>query len=76
MLVLAMKTPFQENKEKAETIHNLARTIRMQIEGEMDRINARAYWETTLPTLNLAYLAEALSWSLPNALRDADQRKK
>lgn len=48
----------------------------MQIEGEMDRINARAYWENTLPTLNLEYLAEALSWSLPNALRDADQRKK
>lgn len=48
----------------------------MQIEGEMDRINARAYWETTLPNLNLEYLAEALSWTLPNALRDADQRKQ
>ncbi|MFM4722408.1 hypothetical protein ACET8D_04420 [Aeromonas veronii] len=71
-----MKTPFQENKEKAEIIYNLTSTIRMQIEGDMDRVNARAYWETTLPTLNLAYLAEALSWTLPNALRDADQRKQ
>ena len=59
---------YQEEKEKAELLQQLRKVVRQQINGEMDWVRARAFWESKLPTIEPTLLAEALSYALQNAL--------
>lgn len=51
-------------QEKAEKIAELARVIDDQINRRISFSRAHDYWSKTLPELEPAWLAEALTWTL------------
>lgn len=62
-----MDNPYQVNLKKAGQTADLYDAVRKQLNGNMDMVRTRAYWETVLPDVEPAQLAEALTWALHDA---------